>query len=50
MNKDEIMTMLTSKLGDFDENNNWTVFHLLEGDCIIQIGTTVHCYGETECI
>jgi DNA polymerase elongation subunit (family B) len=50
MNKDEIMTMLTSKLGDFDENNNWNgVFPPLEGDCIIQIGTTVHCYGETEC-
>jgi hypothetical protein len=26
MNKDEIMTMLTSKLGDFDENNNRTGF------------------------
>lgn len=50
MNKDEIMTMLTSKLGDFDEDNNWNgVFPPLEGDCIIQIGTTVHCYGETEC-
>jgi DNA polymerase elongation subunit (family B) len=50
MNKDAIMIMLTQKLGNFDEDNNWDgIFPPLEGDCIIQIGTTVHCYGENEC-
>lgn len=49
-NKDNIMNMLIEKLGDFDENNNWSgIFPELEGDQIIQIGTTMHKYGEKEC-
>jgi DNA polymerase elongation subunit (family B) len=50
MDKDAIMIMLTQKLGDFDEEKGWIgIFPQLEGDQIIQIGTTTHCYGEKEC-
>lgn len=47
--KEEIMRTLTRKLGTY-EDGLWTGFMpKLEGDPIIQIGTTVHRYGETEC-
>jgi len=50
MSKDAIMIMLTQKMGDFDEERGWIgIFPPLEGDPIIQIGTTTHCYGEKEC-
>ncbi len=54
--KDVILKALTKKLGDFDESENsdcgdlWVgIFPPLEGDSIIQIGTTVHLYGEKQC-
>lgn len=47
--KDEIMTSLTRKLGMYNENEWVGIFPRLEGDPIIQIGTTVHKYGETDC-
>lgn len=51
--KDAILKALTKKLGDFeinDQQESWTgLFPPLEGDPIIQIGTTVHLYGEKEC-
>ena len=47
--KDEIMKSVTRKLGSFEEGL-WTGFMpLLEGDPVIQIGTTVHKYGQTDC-
>lgn len=59
MNKDDIMKNLTTKFGHFeticDERTNSTqsiwqgIFPKLEGDPIIQIGTTVHNYGDKEC-
>jgi len=48
--KDAIMKALTEKLGDFDEKVGWVgIFPPLEGDPIIQIGTTVHQYGDKQC-
>lgn len=47
--KDEIMSSLTRKLGMYGENEWIGIFPRLEGDPIIQIGTTVHKYGETDC-
>lgn len=53
--KDSIMESLTEFLGYYqkDPDNNserWKgIFPELEGDPIIQIGTTVHKYGEKEC-
>ena len=57
--KDEIMKKLTSKFGMYetitDERTRtsdtiWQgIFPKLEGDPIIQIGTTVHSYGDKEC-
>lgn len=41
MTRDAILKALTDILG--------RIFPALEGDPIIQIGTTVHSYGETEC-
>lgn len=47
--KDEIMKTLTRKFGTL-EGEHWTgMMPKLEGDPIIQIGTTIHRYGETEC-
>jgi DNA polymerase delta subunit 1 len=56
--KDEIMKSLTIKLGTYDTYVNeqretihkWIgILPKLKGDPIIQIGTTVHRYGEREC-
>lgn len=48
--KDIALKALTAKFGDFDEKVGWTgIFPPLEGDPIIQIGTTVHKYGERDC-
>jgi DNA polymerase elongation subunit (family B) len=48
--KDIIMKGLTQKLGDIDPERGWVgIFPPLQGDPIIQIGTTVHLYGEREC-
>lgn len=53
--KDAIIKSLTRKFGLFEINENtleerWVgIFPKLAGDPIIQIGTTVHRYGETEC-
>ena len=47
--KDEIMKTLNRKLGTY-EGELWTGFMpKLEGDQVIQIGTTIHKYGEVEC-
>lgn len=47
--KDEIMKTLNRKLGTY-EDDLWTGFMpKLYGDQIIQIGTTIHKYGEVEC-
>jgi DNA polymerase elongation subunit (family B) len=48
--KDVIMRNLTTKFGDYDEERGWVgMFPPLEGDPIIQVGTTVHSYGEKSC-
>ncbi len=53
--KDAILKALTKKLGEYevsDQSGNETwigLFPPLEGDPIIQIGTTVHLYGEKQC-
>jgi DNA polymerase delta subunit 1 len=47
--KDEIVKTLTCKLGTRIEDSWNGIFPQLEGDSIIQVGTTVHNYGETEC-
>jgi DNA polymerase elongation subunit (family B) len=53
--KDAVMQQITSKLGDFknpNEDDVWIwegIFPPLEGDPVIQIGTTVHLYGEKSC-
>jgi DNA polymerase delta subunit 1 len=57
--KDDIMKKLTEKFGCYEtifdpktrkNITNWIgMFPKLEGDPIIQIGTTVHKYGEKEC-
>lgn len=47
--KDDIMKTLTRRLGTYDGDEWVGVMPRLEGDQIIQIGTTVHRYGETEC-
>ena len=64
MTKDEIIRSLTMKLGSYYEEEDkekrfydkgkkiesWIgIFPKLEGDPIIQIGTTVHKYGESDC-
>lgn len=47
--KDDIIRSITRKLGLYDENK-WVGFlPKLLGDPIIQIGTTVHKYGDREC-
>lgn len=50
-NKDDILRSLTRKFGSYEEEDgHWTGFMpTLEGDPIIQIGTTVHRYGQTDC-
>lgn len=60
--KDAVLQQITSKLGDFVEEKRrkdngqeesiykWQgAFPSLEGDPIIQVGTTVHLYGEKAC-
>ena len=47
--KDDIMKTLTRRLGTYDGDEWVGLMPRLEGDQIIQIGTTVHRYGETEC-
>ena len=53
--KDTIMESLTEFLGFYEKNTDFNndswkgIFPELEGDSIIQIGTTVHKYGEKEC-
>ena len=47
--KEDIMKTLTRKLGTYDGDSWVGIMPKLEGDQIIQIGTTVHRYGETEC-
>ena len=50
MSRDNILKSLTSKFGDYNEQQQWEgIFPPLQGDGIIQIGTTVHTYGSTEC-
>jgi DNA polymerase elongation subunit (family B) len=47
--KDDIIKSITRKLGMYD-GPDWTGFMpKLQGDPIIQIGTTVHKYGDREC-
>ncbi|NBX51667.1 hypothetical protein EBT25_17465, partial [bacterium] len=41
MKRDDIVSVLTQKLN--------LIFPALEGDPIIQIGVTVHCYGDRDC-
>lgn len=49
-NKEDIVKSITYKLGSYGTDNLWTgILPTLEGDPIIQIGTTVHRYGETDC-
>ena len=49
-NKPTILEDLIKKFGDVGEYGDWSgIFPPLEGDSIIQIGTTVHRYGELEC-
>ena len=47
--KDEIMKTLTRRLGTWEGTQFTGFMPYLEGDPIIQIGTTVHKYGEREC-
>lgn len=48
--KDDILRSLTRKFGSYEEDGMWTGFMpKLEGDPVIQIGTTVHRYGQTDC-
>lgn len=55
--KDDVIGSLTKKLGMYVRTGTedhpmetWVgIFPPLEGDPIIQIGTTVHTYGETDC-
>lgn len=49
MSKDEIMKTLTKKLGTYDGDTWMGIMPKIEGDPIIQLGTTVHKYGQTEC-
>lgn len=55
LTKDEIMSKLISRFGDYESEEitnrgNWIgIFPQLKGDTIIQIGTTIHRYGEKEC-
>ena len=48
-NKDAVLNKLTEKFGKFEDKNWVGFFPELNGDPIIQIGTTVHIYGEKEC-
>lgn len=49
LSRDEIITKLTEKFGDYSEQDVWDgILPPLEGDQIIQIGTTIHNYGSSE--
>jgi DNA polymerase elongation subunit (family B) len=43
------MNQLIAKFGDYQQDQWSGIFPPIEGDPIIQIGTTVHRYGETKC-
>lgn len=47
--KDEQLKTLTRRLGTWEEDQFTSFLPHLKGDPIIQIGTTVHKYGEREC-
>ncbi len=47
--RERIMHQLIIKLGDYQQGRWVGIFPPIEGDNIIQIGTTIHRYGETSC-
>lgn len=47
--RDEIIQKITQKFGEYSEDGSWSgMFPPLEGDPVIQIGTTIHSYGSTD--